>query len=561
MIVYRELSSLQKDLGVSVKTLYSVSHALDKHYHRKTLQKDNGETRTLYVPSDELKHIQRRIADVLLSRADISPYATAYRFGCVPSANALPHVGRPVLLKLDIRHFFDSIIYPAVKRSAFPADVYSEPIRILLSLLCTYKGVLPQGAPSSPAVSNLILKEFDNTVGPWCDRRGITYTRYCDDMTFSGDFDPAAVTDFVKTELLRRGFFLNEKKTKTVRNGQRKTVTGYVVNEKLNAPADYRRRLRQEMHYCMKYGLASHLERIGSDASPGKYAASLLGRVNFVLSADPRSGEFLAYRAWLADAVRSLPSAGADDAVKPAERGSGSTVRVPYFGSVDIGACPASLDPEGMDGPLFPDQEALTRFIANNFLVLRKSGKNCAVCRGENSLAAVILIVDGILRMNFFKSAANLLCEGGGFWHTVSGKTLGSDIRKGFPPFYPLMLDIFKQHKLLFTNVSADGDAPAAVVIPDYDKLISGWLPRSCRREVLQRGIGLLAGEKNGMILELLYHVELSDGDRVLGRIVNYKNGYFTLQRSGGRTLNVPVENCGSYSASSDTDPDVDYFF
>lgn len=77
MIVYRELSSLQTDLGISLKALYSVSNSIGRHYHKKTLPKANGEKRVLYVPSEQLKHIQRRINNVLLSREEISPYATA----------------------------------------------------------------------------------------------------------------------------------------------------------------------------------------------------------------------------------------------------------------------------------------------------------------------------------------------------------------------------------------------------------------------------------------------------------------------------------------------------
>ena len=171
MIVYREFSSLSEDLGFSGKTLYSVSNSVTKHYHAASVPKRGGGVRELHIPDELLKTIQSRIAEKLLPLEEISPYATAYRPGGSTKINAAPHVGREVLLKLDIRGFFDSITYPMVKEKAFPAARYSEPNRILLSILCVYRDALPQGAPTSPAISNIIMKEFDDTVGRWCAAR------------------------------------------------------------------------------------------------------------------------------------------------------------------------------------------------------------------------------------------------------------------------------------------------------------------------------------------------------------------------------------------------------
>lgn len=299
MIVYRELSSLETDLGFSAKTLYSVSRRREKHYRVAQVPKGNGELRELRVPDDLLKAIQRSIVDHLLVYEAISPFATAYRFGGGVRVNALPHVGKPVLLKLDIRHFFDHIIYPMVKEKVFPAERYSEANRVLLSLLCVYQDALPQGAPTSPIISNIVMREFDNTVGGWCLRYGVTYTRYCDDMTFSGDFRPDEVIRLVKSELRRMGLFLNGKKTAILRNGQRKAVTGVVVNEKARVSAAYRRKLRQEVYYCEKFGVEEHIRRLGLEISPEQYARQLLGRVNYALQIDPTDQEMQRYKRWL----------------------------------------------------------------------------------------------------------------------------------------------------------------------------------------------------------------------------------------------------------------------
>ena len=304
MIVYRELSSLEQDLGTSAKTLYAVSNNLGKHYRKVKLPKKNGGFRTLSVPDEVLKSIQRQIAEVLLIHSPTSRYAKAYRFGSSTLRNAKHHVGKQVVLKLDILHFFDSIRYSTVKDKVFPEEIYAEPVRILLTMLCYHKDALPQGAPSSPAITNIILYEFDEQIGQWCRERGIAYTRYCDDMTFSGDFNPAEVIRFVRLELKKMGFLLNEQKTQIQRPGQQQTVTGIVVNEKLSIPADYRRKLRQELYYCRKFGIQEHLQKIGLEIPENTYRMQLLGKVNYVLQVHPNDKDMLDARKWLQQSMK-----------------------------------------------------------------------------------------------------------------------------------------------------------------------------------------------------------------------------------------------------------------
>ncbi len=299
MIVYRELSSLVQDLGYSARTLYGISNQIGRHYHPVSIPKADGGIRQLSVPDKVLKTVQKRIYEVLLAPEPISPYATAYRPGCSTKINARIHVGKHTLVKLDIYHFFDSVIYPLVKERIFPAERFSESNRILLSILCTFHEALPQGAPTSPAITNIIMREFDDVIGGWCRARGVCYSRYCDDMAFSGDFDPVTLIDLVKSELAKMGFFLNERKTSVVHDGQQKRVTGLVINEKVNATAAYRRKIRQEMHYCMRYGVASHMEHEEIDCPADRYLRKLLGQVNYVLSIAPNEPGFQDYKSWL----------------------------------------------------------------------------------------------------------------------------------------------------------------------------------------------------------------------------------------------------------------------
>ena len=303
MIVYREFSSLVKDLGISAKTLYSVSNNITRHYHAVTIPKKNGGERRLFVPDKLLKVIQRRINDTLLCYEGVSCFASAYRPCSSTVKNAAPHISKNALLKLDVKNFFDNIIYPLVKEKAFPAFRYSEQSRILLTMLCIFNDSLPQGAPTSPAISNIVMKDFDDAVGKWCESRNISYSRYCDDMTFSGDLDPVSVISFIRTELKKLGLYLNDKNTVFVKKGKRQAVTGIVVNEKLSIPADYKKKIRKEMYYCMRFGVASHLERCGIKESLNTFIQKLLGRINYVLSVEPRNNEMIRYAKWLKDKI------------------------------------------------------------------------------------------------------------------------------------------------------------------------------------------------------------------------------------------------------------------
>ena len=300
MIVYKELASVERDLGFSAKTLYGLSNNLEKHYHNVLIPKRDGSKRKLSVPDLILKSVQKSIAENILSQYPISSYAKAYKVGSNVQRNAQPHVGKKKILKLDIEGFFDHILYSQVKNIVFCEEKFAEPIRVLLTMLCYYKESLPQGAPTSPAITNIIMYDFDETVGAFCNEKKIAYTRYCDDMTFSGDFDEREVIAFVKGELCKLGLFLKNRKTAVIPASKRQTVTGVVVNEKLNITKEYKKKIRQEMHYIQKFGLDEHVSRC-KIADKKQYVLSLRGRIAFVLQTTPNDCEFLEYKKILAE--------------------------------------------------------------------------------------------------------------------------------------------------------------------------------------------------------------------------------------------------------------------
>lgn len=292
-----------------LRCLYAVSNHAERHYTQLTIPKRDGTVRELWSPDPLLKKIQRNILRNVLEELPVSPHATAYRRGLGILGNASPHQGQKQILKLDIRDFFGGITYLMVYRSAFPRTYYPPSAATLLAHLCCCRDCLPQGTPTSPAVSNLVMKPFDDHMGKWCKERGITYTRYCDDMTFSGNFDTIPVIRKVRSFLLSMGFDLNEKKTQVLGGGKRQSVTGIVVNKKPQISRAYRDKLRQECYYCLKYGAASHLLRMNErrylppePEQVERYLCSLLGRVNYVLQVDPQNPHFTQAR----EAIRGM---------------------------------------------------------------------------------------------------------------------------------------------------------------------------------------------------------------------------------------------------------------
>lgn len=293
--------------------LYALSNHPEEHYRPVRIAKRDGSVRQLYEPDYLLKQVQKNILHRVLSQQPVSGYATAYRCGSGIRANALPHCNKDLIVKVDIEDFFGHITFDMVYRYAFPAIYYPPPVRTLLTHLCCYKEYLPQGAPTSAAISNLVLKPFDEHMGAWCGERSIAYTRYCDDITCSGSFRPGPVIGKLSGFLQAMGFYLNEQKTRVIRPGRHQTVTGLTVNRKVQVPAGYRRKLRKDIYYCRKYGAGSHLQRVGDtdylpegQAGIHRYLQSLLGKVNYILSVNPEDVYFCRAR----DMIRQWIAAG-----------------------------------------------------------------------------------------------------------------------------------------------------------------------------------------------------------------------------------------------------------
>ncbi len=279
-----------------IRLLYTLSNTIHKNYKVYKIKKKTFGYRHIYEPSPTLKSVQRRILENILNCKNISKYAKAYKEGIGLKDNALVHTNKKIILKLDIIDFFENIDFYNVYDSCFNEAYFPKEIGHLLTYLCTYESRLPQGAPTSSYISNLVMKDFDEELGYWCEERNIAYTRYSDDMTFSGEFNPSEVIRKVRKLLYKLGLKINNKKINAISCSQQQKVTGLVVNKKVSVPRKYREKIRQEVYYINKYGLDEHLKRISDCVNKKQYIDSLYGRILYVLNINSDDKEFCEYK-------------------------------------------------------------------------------------------------------------------------------------------------------------------------------------------------------------------------------------------------------------------------
>lgn len=288
-----------------IRKLYILSNNIEKNYKKYEISKRNGGKRIIYEPNYTLKKVQRNILDNVLSGFKVSKYAMAYVKGKSVKDNANMHVNKKLILKLDIKDFFNNISFMDVYNKVFLEEYFPKQARTVLTYLCTYNEFLPQGAPTSSYISNLIMQDFDEKIGLFCEKNNISYTRYSDDMTFSGDFNDKMVIFKVKDELKKMGMQLNYDKIHVIYSNMSQQVTGITVNEKPQVFKVKRRKIRQEVYYIKKYGLYSHLKRINVK-DEFSYLRSLLGKINFVLMVNSEDLEFFKYREFILKIFNNL---------------------------------------------------------------------------------------------------------------------------------------------------------------------------------------------------------------------------------------------------------------
>lgn len=235
-------------------------------YVEFTIPKKAGGSRSICAPIQPLKKVQRALGTLLQALFQPSEEAMGFVAGRNIAANARCHLNQSCILNLDLENFFPSItktlVRQALKREL--ADrIPSSEVRNLICRLCTIPNqsgieVLPQGAPTSPVLSNIVLKGLDRRLSAFAEAHGYNYTRYADDITFSHNHPIRRFSPFfiekIRSIIEEYGLKINDEKTKVSIKGERQEVTGLTVGEKVNVPRNYIKQLRTLLHLWEHYG-------------------------------------------------------------------------------------------------------------------------------------------------------------------------------------------------------------------------------------------------------------------------------------------------------------------
>ena len=289
-------------IGLEHEYICRMAYKSNCFYRHFLIKKSNGKYRSIDEPLPDLKFVQSWILHNILENYPVSKYAKAYLKGCNLKHNARFHRAQQVVVTMDIKDFFPSISVKDVV-DIFETMGYFHDLACFMAYLCCLNNVLPQGAPTSPYISNIRMISLDDKISNYITSKNIRYTRYADDLTFSGDFNPHFLINDISKLVFNEGFSINSEKTRIARNNTRQEVTGIVVNSHMQIAKEKRRCIRQQVYYIKKFGIESHLEHINETRS--NYLNHLLGQINFALFVNPNDAEMKEYFKIINDVIKN----------------------------------------------------------------------------------------------------------------------------------------------------------------------------------------------------------------------------------------------------------------
>lgn len=313
--VVNTAAELAREIGVPLGELRFLAFAREvsttTHYRQFTIPKRTGGERLISAPMKRLKALQHWILARILEPLPLAEPAHGFRAGRSTVTNAVPHLRAAIVINVDLKDFFPTVTYKRVK-GLFRRLGYSEEVATVLGLACTEPEIaitdldqityyvargprhLPQGAPTSPAITNALCRRLDKRIAAWARTRGFTFTRYADDLTLSTHDTNAkvgAALQFIRKVVAAEGFTVHPDKVRVVRRGRRQEVTGVVVNEKPGVVRADLRRFRALLYQIEKDGPAGKTWGAGGDV-----LTAALGYASYVAMVDPAKGAVLRER-------------------------------------------------------------------------------------------------------------------------------------------------------------------------------------------------------------------------------------------------------------------------
>ncbi|HAV5945633.1 TPA: RNA-directed DNA polymerase [Acinetobacter baumannii] len=249
--VIKNIDDLAHFTRLSSTKLNYLSNSSKFLYKVYALPKKGSGIRIIAQPSRELKAVQAWILRNILDRLSSSDCSKGFEIGSSILDNAKPHIGSNYILNIDLKNFFPSISANKVY-SVFSSLGYEKKVCILLTNFCVYNGFLPQGAPTSPKLANLICSKLDSRIQGYTGPRGLTYTRYADDITISANTIKKIINarDFLETIINSENLSVNKNKTQISGVRKAKKVTGLIVNQaNVGIGRGRYREIRAEIHY------------------------------------------------------------------------------------------------------------------------------------------------------------------------------------------------------------------------------------------------------------------------------------------------------------------------
>lgn len=277
----KELASL---MHINPGLVGAINQSPHKFYRRYNIPKSDGSLREIRQPNKDLKSIQAWILRNILDKLSMSPYATAYIKEKNIVDNISPHCNNRYFVSLDLEDFFPSISMRRVA-NIFYLIGYSKQASSILARLCTCKGNLPQGAVTSPALSNIVAAKLDRRIAGYTSKRNITYTRYSDDITLSSDnrYVLCKCVPMILKIIRSEHFKPNMSKLRVLGPRRRCSITGLVKNSsepKYGIGSRKKREMRAVIHH--------HLFGLGGNT---KYTTetSLIGWLHYLKDVDKDS--------------------------------------------------------------------------------------------------------------------------------------------------------------------------------------------------------------------------------------------------------------------------------
>lgn len=299
-----ELRHLALMLAVEESFLVSVIQDSTYHYREFSIPKRSGGYRNISVPSPTLLHAQRWITQQILYKIPVNDAV----HGFVPNrsiiTNAERHLGNKMILKMDLANFFPSIKFKSVMK-LFLGLGYSVSVSFFLSKICCNRGSLPQGAATSPVLSNLVAGRLDVALSNYAGSSDLTYTRYADDITLSGDRIESQDINRLSWIVEKMGFIVNKNKTRISGPKGKKIITGISISSgKLALPRSSVRSIKLEAHKLLKNGYYKHMAH--TENFDPLLMEKILGRINFWIQVDPLNRIAIDYRDKLSKYITSF---------------------------------------------------------------------------------------------------------------------------------------------------------------------------------------------------------------------------------------------------------------